>query len=119
VLFAPIVHDFFDGLDLWLTPFEVNRRGFESLYHGLTAITRLQDHGEIVTDKYEVNLAHGNWYFRPSVTFRAYTLPNGKEIEPPSPQLIALHPACVKIAHMSDAAEHLEETFGDAEPFQL
>ena len=47
--------------------------------------------------------------------FRAHTLPNGRTIEPPSPQLIALHAACAQIAHMSGAAEHLEETFKDTE----
>ena len=113
------MHRYFDELDLWLTPFEVSRRGFESLYHRLTTITRLQDHGEIITGKYKVNFAPGNWYFRTSVTFQAHTLPNGKKIEPPSPQLIALHAACAKIAHMSGAAEHLEETFRDTEPLPV
>ena len=53
------------------------------------------------------------------MAFRAYTLPGGKEIEPPSPQLIALHAACAKIAHMSGAAEHLEEAFRDTEPLPV
>jgi len=57
--------------------------------------------------------------FLTSMTFQTYTLPNGKKIEPPSPQLIALHAVCVKIAHMSGAAEHLEETFRDTEPLPV
>ena len=119
MLLAPVAHRYFDCLDLWLTPFEVSRRSLESLYHRLNAITRPQDHGEIIINKYKVNFAHGFWYSRTSVTFRAYTLPGGKEIEPPSPQLIALHAACAKIAHMSGAAEHLEETFRDTEPLPV
>jgi len=119
MLVAPVVHIYFDELDLWLTPFEVSGRGFEFIYHRLTAVTRLQDHREIITNRYEVNFAHGNWYFRASVTFRTYTLPNGKKIEPLSPQLIALHAACAKIAHMSSAAEHLKETFRDTEPISV
>jgi hypothetical protein len=88
----------------------------------LTLSLGLQDHGNIIPDKYKVGFALGHWPFRASatsVTFQAYTLPNGKKIEPPSPQLIALHAACAKIAHMSGAAEHLEETFRDTEPISV
>ena len=119
MLLAPVAHKCFDRLDLWLTPFEVSRCGFKSLCSRLTTITRLQDNGAVIPNKYEVNFIHGTSYFRTPVTFQTYTLPNGKEIEPPSPQLIALHAACAKIAHMSGAAEHLEETFRDTEPIPV
>ena len=89
---------------------------FKSLYHGITAITRLQDHGNIVPDKYKINYARGIWPFRASTTFQANALPNGKKIEPPSPKLIALHAACAKIAHLSGAAGHLKETYRDTKP---
>ena len=92
---------------------------FKSLYRGLTAVTRLQDHGNVIPDKYKINYARGIWHFRTSATFQAYTLPNGKKIEPPSPKLIALHATCAKIAHLSGAAEHLKETFRDTEPLPV
>lgn len=41
------------------------------------------------------------------------------EIKPPSPELLALHAACAQVAHMSGAAEHLEETFRDTEPIPV
>jgi len=119
MLLAPVAQIYFDSLDLWLTPFEVSRRGFESLYHRPTAITRPQDHGNTITDKYKVNFAYDYSNFLTSVTFQTYTLPNGKRIEPPSPQLIALHAACAKVAHMSGTAEHLDETFRDTEPLPV
>jgi len=104
---ARIVHKFFDELNLWLTPLEVSRRDFESPYHGFTVTTGLQDDGEIITNKYKVNFAYPACPFRKEVTFQAYPLPNGKKIEPPSPELIALHAACAMIAHKSGAAELL------------
>ena len=119
MLLAPVAHDFFDELDLWLTPFEVSRRSFESPYHKLTATTGLQYDGEIVTNKYEVNFAYPACPFRREVTFQACTLPNSKKIEPPSPELIALHAACAMIAHRSGVAEHLQETFRDTEPISI
>ena len=51
MLVVPVVHTCLDELDLWLTPFEVSTRGFESTCHGLTVITQLQDHGKILADK--------------------------------------------------------------------
>ena len=90
-----------------------------NLCRRLTAIARLQDDGIVIADKYNVNFAPGISFFRTSVTFQTYTLPNGKKIEPPSPHLIALHPACAKIARMSGAAEHLKETFRDTEPIPV
>ena len=94
------------------------------LYCRLTTIVRPQAEGNFITDKYKVNFAFGipsAWRrtIRPSVVFQAHTLQNGKKIEPPSPQLLALHAACAQIAHMSGAAEHLEETFRDTEPISV
>ena len=60
MLLALVVQKWFNGPDLWLTPPEVNRCGSESLYHRLTAITRLQDRGSVITDEYKVNFAHGS-----------------------------------------------------------
>ena len=57
--------------------------------------------------------------FLPYATFKAHTLPNGETIEPPSPQLLALHAACAQIAHMSGAAGILEETFRDTDDIPL
>ena len=119
MMVAPVVHSLFDELEIWLTPFEASRRDFKSLYHRPTVITRLQDHGEIITDKYKVDFVHDYSKFLTFAAFQTYTLPNGKKIEPPSPQLIALHAACAKIAHTSGALKHLQETFRDTEPFQL
>jgi len=79
----------------------------------------VQDNGEIITDKYKVNFVHDYSKFLTSATFQTYTFPNDKKIEPPSPQLIALHAACAKIAHTSGAAKYLQETFRDTESFQL
>ena len=57
--------------------------------------------------------------FLPYATFKAHTLPNGETIEPPSPQLLALHAACTQIAQMSGAAGILEETFQDTDDIPL
>jgi len=102
-----------------LTPFEVSKRGFESPSHGLSATTQLQDHGKVITDKYGINFAHGVPNYPTSVTFKSYTLLNDNKIEPPSPQLLALHAASAKIAHMSGVVEHLKEKFRDTEPIAV
>jgi len=116
MLLAPLVHKRFDRLDLWLTPFEAS--GYV-LNLCTWVYRRLQDHREVIPDKYKINYVRGIWHFRASATFQTYTLSNNKKIEPPSPKLIALHAACAKIAHMSGAAEHLEETFRDTEPLPV
>jgi len=86
---------------------------------GLPPSLDRQDHGEIITDKYKVDFVHDYSKFLTSPTFQTYTFPNGKKIEPPSPQLIALHAACAGIAHASGAVRRLQETFRDTESFQL
>ena len=48
------------------------------------------------------------------MTFRTHVLPDGKTIEPPSPQPLVLHASCAQIAHISGAMEILKETFNDA-----
>ena len=101
MLLAPVVHKWFNGLGLWLTPFEVTICRSESLYHRLTAITRLQDRGSIIIDEYKVNFARGTGPSTSSVTLQTYTLPNGKMIEPPSLQrVIVLRAPCAEITHV-------------------
>ena len=114
MMLAPIAHKLFDELDLWLTPFQVYP--VLSLCHRLTTIDP-QDRGNVVPNAYSVNLAQPVWskFFKKPVTFRTHPLPNGGVIEPPSPQMLALHAACAQIAHMSGAVEHLVETFRDTE----
>ena len=34
-------------------------------------------------------------------------------VQPPSPQLLALHAACAQVAHLSAAVEHLDDIFGN------
>lgn len=46
------------------------------------------------------------------VSFREVTM-DGEIVPPPSPQLLALHAACAKVAHLSGAAEHLYDVFDD------
>jgi len=119
-MLTPIPHKHFDRFDIWLTPFEVDF-GFMSLCRRPTIIIRLQNRGNVIPGKYKLNCAVHYWqnYLHHSVTFRTHTFPDGKKIEPPSPRLIALHAACAQIAHMSGAAEYLEETFRDTEPIPV
>ncbi|KAJ6486672.1 hypothetical protein C8R45DRAFT_995488 [Mycena sanguinolenta] len=51
-----------------------------------------------------------------SVVFQERRFSNGHTISPPSPVLLALHAACAHIAHMSGAAEILEEFDRDIPP---
>ena len=41
--------------------------------------------------------------------------PNCEGVPPPSPQLLALHAVCARVAHMSGAAEFLDRLELDAE----
>jgi hypothetical protein len=121
MMLTPMVHELFDELNIWLTPLEVGLVSPLSVCRGLTAVTRLQDHGNVVTNQYKVNCSVNDYYphFHPTVTFGTHALPNGKTIEPPSPQLTALHAVCAQIAHISGAAERLEETFRDTEDIPI
>lgn len=75
----------------------------------LTAPPWLQENGNIVPNKYKVNLGRNVWNksIHPTSTFETFTLPDGGKIEPPSPELLALHANCAQIAHMSGAAKCL------------
>jgi hypothetical protein len=110
----------FHELGVWLTPLEVGSY-FGPPCRRLTTTTRLQDHGGAIVDQYKINY-YDDFLFphlRRTVTFRTHELANGKTIEPPSPQLLALHAACAQIANMSGSTERLEETFRDTEPIQF
>lgn len=119
MVLAPVTHKLFDGFELWLTPVQVDL--VLSLYHRLTAINQLQDPGNVVSDMYNTGFARDIWSedFKHSVTFRTHLLPNGRSIEPPSPQFLALHAACAQVAHMSGAAGLLEESFRYTESIPL
>ena len=76
------------------------------------------DHGNIVADTYRVNVQDPLLYqILPTlvreVRFRDFTTSEGKNIPAPSPQLLEIHAACAQIAHMSGAAEVLDEFYGD------
>ena len=70
-------------------------------------VTRLQDQENVVADKYNINIAPNTWSksYLPTVTFKTYTFPDGRKLQPPSPQLLALQAACVQIAQMSGAVD--------------
>ena len=55
---------------------------------------------------------------RDRITFRSCMFNDGTVIPPPSSELIRLHAACVKIAHMSGAIEMLDKYDRDTIPFQ-
>lgn len=120
MLLAPLVHRRFDRLDLWLTPFEASECVLNLCTMGLPpSLDYRITETSSPTRTLKINYAHGIWHFRTSATFQACVLPNGKKIEPPSPKLIALHAACAKIAHLSGAAKHLNETFRDTKPLPV
>lgn len=110
---APLGRILFGSLDLWFTPFEVDPV-FKLLCHLLTATPRPQDHnGTVIPNKYNINLSRNKWSqsFHPTATFRSHGLPDGGEIEPPSPQLLAHHAYCSRVAQMSGVTGYLEERF--------
>ncbi|TFY81523.1 hypothetical protein EWM64_g2485 [Hericium alpestre] len=95
-------HSEFDNLDLWLTPAK-------------------DAQGQVIPDTYDVNHCYGLEYLRrlvyhvkPQIVFRS--LPLGDQVIPaPDPDIIALHAACARIAHMSGAAEYLRELYRDVD----
>lgn len=74
--------------------------------------------GQIVKDAYSINLAHPELRtgmgLLPEVRFQEVQY-KGEVIPPPSATLLALHAACAQIAHLSGAAEVLEEYYKDVE----
>ncbi|TFY75682.1 hypothetical protein EWM64_g8331 [Hericium alpestre] len=96
-------HAAFDGLNMWLTAAKTS-------------------HGDIMANTYDVTLVAAQRKASPEFLARIGSgiqpqikftpLPVGSEVIPaPYPKLIGLHAACAKIAHMSGAAEYLEEIF--------
>ena len=73
--------------------------------------------GNIVANTYRVNAQDpslaGPLDLVREVQFHSYTTPDGEEFPPPSPTLLAIHAACARIAHMSGAAEVLDEFYRD------
>jgi len=110
---SPFGHDIFDNLNLWLTPFEVD----PVLNSRAMPLTRLQDDGKVVANKYNINFGPNmpwSTYCLSTTTFKTRTFPDGGKIEPPSPQLLALQAACAQIAQMSGAVGPLREAFRES-----
>lgn len=88
-------------------------------------ITFVQDaRGEILRNTYEIHHAPDTniALINPSATFQDVTTTyEGRvvTIPAPDPRLLALHAACAQIAHMSGAAEHLEEFYRDTDPIAV
>ncbi|KAJ7755950.1 hypothetical protein B0H16DRAFT_1722100 [Mycena metata] len=84
-------HDHFDHLYIFFEPFT-------------------NENGDIVDNKYRLVQCMKTPYgpLSETVTFTARLLGN-KRVDPPSPKLLALHAACVRIAHLSGAADVLEK----------
>ncbi|KZT74307.1 hypothetical protein DAEQUDRAFT_753793 [Daedalea quercina L-15889] len=96
-------HALFDNLDLWLTAAQ-------------------DEQGGTIPHTYDVSLIDGEELLprvgigiKLRITLKATATVGGEVIPPPHPRLIALHAACAEIAHMSGAAEHLNEIFRDAD----
>ena len=45
--------------------------------------------------------------------FRDFSTPEGKVVPAPSPRLLEIHAACAQVAHLSGAAEILDEFYRD------
>ena len=113
MIVSPFGHDVFDNLNLWLTPFEVD----PVLNSRAMPLTRLQDDGKVVANKYNINLGPdmtSSTFCLSTTTFKTYTFPDGGKIEPPSPQLLALQAACAHIAQMSGAVGQLRGAFRES-----
>ncbi|RXW12255.1 hypothetical protein EST38_g13597 [Candolleomyces aberdarensis] len=83
------IHRFFDGLKFWLV--QVG-----------------QDTYKVETFNQVVNRLHGGREVK-------FTTENPEELPVPSPDYLALHAACAKVAHLSGAAEYIETILRDAE----
>ncbi|TFY74010.1 hypothetical protein EWM64_g10002 [Hericium alpestre] len=49
------------------------------------------------------------------VQFHAFITPEGDAVPPPSRKLLEIHAACAQIAHLSGAAEVLDEFYGNGD----
>ncbi|KAJ2922052.1 hypothetical protein H1R20_g15045, partial [Candolleomyces eurysporus] len=86
------------------------RSDFHTLFHGL-ALWLVQvgkDTYKVETSNQVVNQSHGGREVK-------FTMENPEELPVPSPQYLALHAACAKVAHLSGAAEYIETILRDAE----
>ena len=75
------------------------------------------DHGNVIANTYHVDVQDPSLYqLLPNlvreVRFSDFTTSEGKNIPAPSPKLLEIHAACAQIAHMSGAAEVLDELYG-------
>ncbi|KAI1784654.1 hypothetical protein LXA43DRAFT_1121590 [Ganoderma leucocontextum] len=92
-------HKMFDRLKLWLTPSS-------------------DDEGNVLADTYDTHLQNPLLAplirLRPQARFRQSTTPDsGVEVPPPSRALLDIHAACAKVAHMSGAAQVLDDFYGE------
>ncbi|RXW13476.1 hypothetical protein EST38_g12380 [Candolleomyces aberdarensis] len=86
---SPDIHSLFDGLELWLV--QVGK-----------------DTYKVETSSYHLNRSHGGREVK-------FTTENPEELPVPSPDYLALHAACAKVAHLSGAAEYIETILSYAE----
>ncbi|KZW02348.1 hypothetical protein EXIGLDRAFT_759852 [Exidia glandulosa HHB12029] len=99
---STLLHELFDILDLWLEPVQDAADTYEIKLAGISPdITPSQAF---------------NKEFPPYVKFKTGTISRDTIIPPPDPQLIALHAACAGIAHMSGAADYIQDIFREPEP---
>ena len=110
-------HRSFGELRMWFSPSKVQY--VESPLLILT-FSFQDEYGQAIPNTYDVcaltelDECHD---IRDRITFRPCTLDDGTVVPPPSSELIRLHAACVKIAHMSGAAEVLDRYDNDIGPF--
>ncbi|KAL4250487.1 hypothetical protein ABKN59_006960 [Abortiporus biennis] len=87
----------------------------------------MDNHGNIISDTYDINTSIPRAVsiglrIQDQVTFSSSQLfIDGQNISipPPHKRLLEIHAACAQIAHMSGAAQVLDEFTREAEPFSL
>ncbi|CAA7263813.1 unnamed protein product [Cyclocybe aegerita] len=96
-------HTWFDCLNLWLVPAK-------------------DEHGAVISDTYDVCYPTSedprrfrNARLKQRVSFRTASTTDGTDtvIPPPHPRILALHAACAQVAHLSGAAGHVSEFYGN------
>ena len=112
MLVASFVHILFDNLQLWMTPYKVDLvlrfcTTRSPLYLGCRILTGTSS----LSNKYDVNLCRKTWNpsLRHTAAFRSFRTSHGDEIDPPSPEFLALHASCAQVARKSDVVGYLEE----------
>jgi hypothetical protein len=83
------------------------------------------EHEQEIPDTYNVHyylgterLLQRGFGIKLQISFRSVEF-GDKTISAPHPRLIAIHAACARIAHMSGAAQHLEELFRGSDQISL